>query len=220
MKRFVFPLLLGVVGVAVLVSLGVWQLQRLEWKENLLAEIEARIAADPVALPATLSPEDDAFLAVRLDGVIDGPAIPVFGTWRGAGAGYRIIAPVATGDRRVLVDLGIAPAADPDLPVEPLSIQGNLNWPDETEPNPEAEVWTNVDVPALAARLDTEPFLVVAAEIDGAAPPAMLVPVGTEGIPNNHLGYAIQWFGLAAVWAGMTAFLLWRIHGRRDQREA
>lgn len=218
MKRFFFPFLLGLSGVAVLVSLGVWQLQRHAWKQELLTEIEARIASEAIDLPAEVSPETDAYLAVRLTGEIDGPAIPVFGTWRGAGVGYRIIVPVLTGERRVLVDLGVAGAAEPDLPGGRLSIWGNLNWPGETEPDPGSEVWTNLDVPAMADRLGTEPVLVVTREIVGGPSPAIPVPVGTEGIPDNHLGYAVQWFGLAAVWAGMTAFLLWRIHAAREER--
>ena len=44
MKRLIAPLILGVGGIAILISLGTWQLRRLEWKEGILAEIEARIA--------------------------------------------------------------------------------------------------------------------------------------------------------------------------------
>jgi surfeit locus 1 family protein len=40
------------------------------------------------------------------------------------------------------------------------------------------------------------------------------LPVDTQGIPNNHLNYAVTWFSLAAVWAGMTLLLLWRIRQR------
>ncbi|MFM7446577.1 MAG: SURF1 family cytochrome oxidase biogenesis protein, partial [Tabrizicola sp.] len=58
-----------------------------------------------------------------------------------------------------------------------------------------------------------EPTLIVASAPtgDGIAP----MPVDTSGIPNNHWGYAIQWFLLAATWAGMTLFLLWRIRTRK-----
>mgnify|MGYP001794916276 FL=1 len=220
MKRFLFLILLGVPGVVVLAGLGVWQLQRLEWKETLLAEIETRIASAPVELPDDPAANRSAFLAVTLTGSIEGPPVPVFGTWREAGAGYRIIAPVATGDRKVLVDLGVAPDAGPGLPANPVTIVGNLSWPEEVEPNPEAAVWTNLDVPAMAARLGTDPVLVVARDITGVTLPFQPVPVGTEGIPNNHLGYAIQWFGLALVWAGMTAFLLRRMHSQTGKNEA
>ncbi len=46
-RRMLFPILMGLVGCAILVSLGVWQLQRMQWKEGILAEITARIGADP-----------------------------------------------------------------------------------------------------------------------------------------------------------------------------
>jgi surfeit locus 1 family protein len=69
----------------------------------------------------------------------------------------------------------------------------------------------------MAAALGTEPVLVVARSVEGTAPRAQAMPVDTEGIPNDHLGYAIQWFGLAMVWAGMTVWLLWRIRRRRSK---
>ncbi|MEL7461503.1 MAG: SURF1 family protein [Pseudomonadota bacterium] len=220
MNRVMFPILFGLLGVGVLTGLGVWQLQRLAWKENLLAEIETRISDAPIALPATPSVDESAFLSVTLTGTIDGAPIPVFGTWREAGAGYRIIAPVATEGRRVMVDLGVAGARDPELPSGTLTLDGNLTWPDEVEPNPDADIWTNLDLPAMAARLGTEPVLVVAREITGVQLPFAPIPIGTEGIPNNHFGYAVQWFGLALVWAGMTAFLLRRMHGQTGNTEA
>ena len=68
----------------------------------------------------------------------------------------------------------------------------------------------------MARVLETEPTLVVARSLEGAEPRATPLPVKTEGIPNNHLGYGVQWFGLAMVWAGMTLFLLWRTAKRTD----
>jgi surfeit locus 1 family protein len=64
----------------------------------------------------------------------------------------------------------------------------------------------------MATKLNTEPTLIVAREPtgDGITP----VPVNTSTIPNDHWGYAITWFLLAAVWAVMTAALLWRIRQR------
>ncbi len=66
----------------------------------------------------------------------------------------------------------------------------------------------------MAAALETEPVLLVAREVAGDAQGIVPVPVTTEGIPNNHREYAITWFSLAAVWAGMTLYLLWRIRRR------
>ena len=99
-----------------------------------------------------------------------------------------------------------------------VTVIGNLHWPDEVDgwtPEPDARgVFFGRDLEAIAEVLETEPVLVVAREVSENDPPATPLPVTTTGIPNNHLGYAVQWFGLAAVWAGMTIFFLWRT-GRR-----
>ncbi len=66
----------------------------------------------------------------------------------------------------------------------------------------------------MAEALGTEPvMLAVAASDDPGAP--MPMPV-TVNVPNDHLQYAITWFALAAVWAMMTGYLLWRIKRRID----
>ena len=52
-KRAIAPIVIGVIGTAILLMLGAWQVQRLSWKEGLIAGIEARMAADPVPLPAS-----------------------------------------------------------------------------------------------------------------------------------------------------------------------
>lgn len=218
--RFVIPLLFGILGCAVLAGLGVWQLQRLEWKESLIAEIEARVTADPSPLTSLkgLDPETDRFRPVTLSGTVAGDPLRVLGAWRGGGSGYRIVAPFATQAGTLLVDLGVVPldAGDVSLPKGPIAVTGNLDWPDDANPgtpDPDGDTWFARDAAAMAAALDTAPVMVVARATDPALAPRP-VPVGVEGIRNSHLGYAIQWFGLALVWAGMTAFFLWRIRRR------
>ena len=200
---------LAIGGFVLLMGLGIWQLQRAEWKAGLLEELDARLAEPAIPLPDAPDPVRDRFRAVELSGEVAGPAIPVFGTWRGAGAGYKLVAPFETGGRRVLVDLGVAPSADAALPDGPFAVLGNLSWPEETEARPESEVWTALDLSAMAARAGAEPVLVVARRAAEGGPRP--VPLDTAGIPDNHLGYAVQWFGLAAVWGAMAAYLAWRL---------
>ncbi len=224
MRRIVFPLILGVGGVAILLSLGVWQLRRLEWKEAVLAEITAKIGAVPQVMPAPdADPVAFNYTAVALSGLTVGDEILVLSGQNGIGAGYEVITAFATRDgRRVLLDRGfIAESArrTPRPPVE-LQVTGNLQWPHETDsytPSPDlaAGVWFARDVPAMAAHLHTEPLLVVAARVEGDAQGIAPVPIGISGIRNDHLNYAITWFLLAAAWAGMTGFLLWRIRHRK-----
>lgn len=225
MKRVIGALVLGVAGIAVLLSLGFWQVQRLAWKQGLLAEIEARIAADPMALQplASYGPERDRYQAVAASGMIGTPVIRVLSSVKEVGAGCRIIAPFETEGRRVLLDRGFVRSqfCKDSFPGGAAEVTGNLLWPDEIDgytPAPEANwrdggLWFARDVEAMAKALDTEPLLIVARSETGDQ--ISPLPVSITGIPNDHLSYAITWFSLAAVWAGMTLLLLWRI-SRRD----
>lgn len=221
MRRILFPLLLGLVGGAVLISLGVWQMQRLAWKEAILADISARIVADPVALPANPDPEADRYLPVRAEGVFTGESLDVLVSRKQIGAGVRVVEVFETEGRRVMVDRGFVPEGQRSAPRPPgpAVVVGNLHWPEEVDgftPEPDARtgLWFARDVPAMAAHLGADPVLIIAREptVPGIEP----IPVDISGIPNDHFGYAVQWFGLAAVWLGMTAYLLWRIRRRTN----
>lgn len=220
LRRMIFPFLMGVVGVVVLCALGVWQVQRMQWKAGYLAEITARIGADPVALPATPDPEADRYRPVFAQGRFSGEDIDVLSSTREGGPGVRVIAAFETADgRRVMVDRGYLPEDQRAAPRagQAARVVGNLQWPvdgDQYTPPPDARtgLWFSRDVGAMAAELNAEATLIVAREPtgDGIAP----MPVDTSGIPNDHWGYAITWFSLAVVWAGMTGYLLWRIRRR------
>ncbi|MCA3457139.1 MAG: SURF1 family protein [Rhodobacter sp.] len=221
-RRMILPLLFGLAGCAILIALGSWQMQRLAWKQAILAQISARLADTPVALPTMPDPTVDKYLPVRVAGRFTGTGIDVLASLRGVGAGYRVIAAFQTDDgRRIMIDRGFLPEDQRDRPRKATvaSILGTLHWPDETDsftppPDTARAIWFARDVPAMAAVLQTEPVLIVAREAtgDGITP----LPVDTQGIPNNHLNYAVTWFSLAAVWAGMTGLLLWRIRRRTD----
>ena len=222
MGRVIGVMVLGLGGVAILLTLGIWQMQRLAWKEAILAEITARIAAAPVALPAAPDPEVDRYLPVALDGRFDPAFVRVLVSQKGIGAGYRIIAALETAaGRRVLVDRGVIPVAAtmPAATADDLRVIGNLHWPDERDGfTPENDLagnlWFARDVTALAAHLGAEPVLVIAREITPPEAAITPLPVGIGNIPNDHLSYAITWFSLAIVWLGITLFLLWRIRRR------
>ncbi|PTX56973.1 surfeit locus 1 family protein [Litoreibacter ponti] len=221
-KRMIFPLLLGLAGCAILMSLGLWQVQRLDWKETMLAEIDARIAAAPVAVPATPDPQADRFLPVTATGTIGAERLRILVSQKKIGAGYRIISPFMTEDgRTILLDRGILPiqAELPAPPAGPVTVQGNLHWPDEVddytpEPDLGRDIWFARDVPRMADALGTEPVLLVLRASEPASPAITPLPVSRAGIPNDHLSYAVTWFSLAVIWFGMTVFLLWRIRQR------
>lgn len=223
MRRLVFPILLGLAGCAILLSLGAWQMQRLHWKNGVLAEITARIAADPAPLPEAPAEGADEYLPVTVTGALGGTEVLVFAPVKGLGIGYRVLSVLTSGDRALLVDLGFVPqeAGAPGAMAERVTITGNLLWPDEVTgstppPDPATGIWYARDVPGISALLGTESFLIVARRVEGAELAPVPVPVGTAGIPNNHLEYAITWFLLAAVWVAMTLYLIWRVIRRKD----
>ena len=219
-KRVIVPLVFGAGGLAVLLSLGFWQLSRLEWKLDLIARIEARIGDAPVAMPANPDPEADAYRPVVIEGAYTGAVVHVLSSLQGQGAGSRVMALFETLDgRRLVVDRGYLPEAaraGADFAQGPGLVEGNLQWPADSDsftPPPDLgrNLWFSREVAPIAAHLGAEPVLIVARR-DIAGPAALVTqPVVGAGLKNDHLGYAITWFLLAVVWAGMTLFLMWRI---------
>lgn len=223
-KQIITAVLL-VLGLASFVGLGVWQLQRLEWKQGVLAEIEAQIAGEAVPLPAEPDPEADRYQPVEISGAMGEGELHVLVSSRDYGAGFRIIAPFTTGDgRRIMVDRGFVlnEAKDAARTTGEMRLEGNLHWPDERdsytpEDDPEGNWWYARDVEKMARALGTDPVLVIART--RTDPQVRPMPVTTEGIPNDHLEYAMTWFLMAVTWVGMTGFALWRIRRRTHQAE-
>ncbi len=225
----IWKILFGLAGAAVLVTLGVWQLQRLEWKQGLITELEARLAAEPVAIPAEPDSVRDNFLRVRFRGEVSEGRATVLTSRKPSGAGYRIIVPVDVNGRSVLVDMGYATLARFDAsktapdrlgPVagDVLTITGTLFWPEpdssvpEPEFGPDKSLFFSREVRPLADALETEQVLVVAQETTATGEMPYAEPLGAN-LPNNHFQYALTWFGMAAAWLIMTGFWLrseWR----------
>lgn len=218
LTRYLAPLLFGLIGAGILVGLGIWQLQRLDWKESVLAQIESRIAADPEPLPQVVDPEAKRYQPVQLSGEFLPGALRVLVSQKQVGAGYRLISPFRTDEGRVvLLDRGFIPVAQKDLTpgTGPAEVRGNLHWPDDrnssTPENDEAgNTWFARDIGPMSEALQTEPLLVVARSVTPADPAITPLPVSITGIPNDHLQYALTWFSLAGVWLVMTAHFLWR----------
>lgn len=218
MRKLLFPIVIGLGGIAILLWLGTWQLNRLEWKQGVLAEIDARLAADPVPLPDAPDPENDNYLTVIMRGAATGDEIRFLDSGTAAGTGHRIISVFVTqDDRRVLFDQGLLPlySEEGQALTDEVTVQGNLVWPDDiSEQAPVGDEWYARDVAAMAETLGTEPVMVVlsaASEYDERLSP---LPVDTRNIKNDHLEYAITWFLLAAVWLAMTIF-----YGVRSTRQ-
>lgn len=220
-KRMILPLLFGLIGCTILISLGTWQVKRLAWKQAVLSEIDARIVAPPVDLPDILDPEADLYLPVQTTGSFGADRIRVLVSQKKVGAGYRIISPFTTNGRTIMVDRGVIPIADkmPAPPAGDVKVTGNIHWPNEVdsytpEPDLTRDIWFARDVDRMAVKLVTDPVLLILRSATPASPEITPLPVSRAGIPNDHLSYAITWFSLATIWFVMTGILLWRIRQR------
>ncbi|CUH75736.1 SURF1 family protein [Tropicibacter naphthalenivorans] len=224
MKRILAPALFGLIGIAILVSLGTWQLQRLEWKRAILDRIETTIAGNPQPLPRLISPAEQTYMSVAMDGSFGDGALYVLVSVKRQGPGWRVISDFTTQDgRRVLVDRGFTPIESKAAPRPGAAAQitGNLLWPDDRNSStPENDVagntWFARDVAQMAEALNTEPLLIVARDVRPSDPTLTPMPVDTAGIPNDHLQYAITWFSLAAVWLIMTGVWIMRRFQGKD----
>lgn len=210
------PTLFTIVGVAFMLFLGGWQVQRLLWKEDLISTRQARFAtviAPPPATAAAAAIDQFEFNRVRLTGVFLHDHEMYLGSRSLMGhVGYHVITPLRRDDDSlVLVDRGWVPLdyKDPTPRAAaqfegPVSLQGVIRAPGRksrfTPDNvPQDNFWFYVDLPAMAAASGLDPFASWYVEADAEANPGGF-PVGGQSrvdLPNDHLHYAITWYLLA-----------------------
>lgn len=202
MKRLpIFPTLLVLIAVAAMIALGVWQLQRRVEKEALIARYAANRDLPPMAYPERAPVADEAmFRKARVTCLrVTGWRVIGGATPSGQG-GYRHIAECVTGAEGpgALIDMGVA--ADPT--VKPAWTGGTVDGLITTEPNQ-----TSLIGRAFGSTPPLRPMLVADVPAKGLAASA---PPSADGIANNHLAYAVQWFLFAAIALVIYAIALWR----------
>ncbi len=199
MTRRTWPVLLASgLCLALLLWLGQWQVQRLAWKNALIANYETT--------------------KVTVSGHFAGQTPLRFMSTAEGAAAWQILQPFETAQgQKILVSRGkIAEAAAlPTTPTTTVSLVGHMQTHNkgkgffDVDNNPAANMWYWWDVDAMVGQASTNGQVL------------QLVPgsPGTEGLfvdlpkselSNNHLGYAITWFGLAAVLVVMTAIFLYQ----------
>lgn len=228
MRALLVPSLFALAGIAVLLWLGVWQMQRLAWKQGLTEQIRARLVAPPIDLAsahALFSRDPDAaeYTRVALKGhFLNAKEIHLYGL-REKRAGWLILTPFSSEDgTTVLVNRGFVPrelkqpsSRKAGLIEGSTEVRGLLRRPQQ-QPNfapankPGQNRWFWQDLPAMTAKaeLSLAPFI-----IDAEASPARQSwPKGGATrvkFENRHLEYALTWFGLAATLAVVYAFFAW-----------
>lgn len=232
-RRFWFLLFVGLGGGAVLVSLSLWQVARLQEKNAYVAELGGRLTEAPVSVMGDESALTHNFRAAEARGrFVEGAAtLRALVTIRPFGPGFRLIdAFELENGRRILIDRGYAPEAEaprggvaPPAPTGALALRGALHWPREAgawtpAPNLAERIWFARDVDSLAAQLDAEPVLLVLAERAATQTARWPAPEpATVDLPNNHLSYALTWAALAAVWTAMSLQMARGAAGASDE---
>ena len=213
--------------VALLLSLGVWQLDRMAWKRDLITRIDTRITADPVPLPASIDdPDAWDYRPVTVQGFASCmETLQVVPRVRGGTVGAHAVRLIRRDDAPpVLANLGWT-AQDrhldcraPQGPVSPITVTGIARPPDipglfTPANDPDAGQWFTIDPEAMAAALGSPSVLPVViwatAPPDGWSAPPYPEPPSVD-LPDNHLQYAVTWFSLAAILAGLTVLVLRR----------
>jgi surfeit locus 1 family protein len=223
------PCLVAVAALLVLVGLGTWQLQRKAWKEGLIAAMHERLAAAPVDLPpasqwSSLNVDTAEFRRVKFHAQFtEGRGVYVYV----AGSalrddikepGYFAFAPARLDDgTTVVVNRGYIPMdQQTGWPAGTTEVIGYLRWPESrpwflSETNSASDTWFVRDQRAMAAAKgwgNVAPFYV---DQESPVPPSGLPrPAAlTVNLRNDHLQYAVTWFGLAAVLVG--CFVAWLV---------
>lgn len=225
-RRLLLPSLFTLAGLTALISLGFWQLHRKEWKEALVASLEYQMASKPVPLPTQSSDilsGDAEFRRVALNAEFLKGAKPAW-LYTGTSAlrgdikqpGYFVFAPARLADgRTVVVNRGYVPldrAKDISEPVG--EITGYLRFPEKpgwfvSSHDAKGEIWFVRDPQAMAQTLQWGPVASFYIDQEAPVPPNGLPRPGKLAVHlrNDHLGYALTWFGLAAALAGV--FTVW-----------
>jgi surfeit locus 1 family protein len=242
-RGLLFPSLAALVALAVLVSLGTWQLERKVWKEGLIATLIERLAAPATDLPprtlwSGLTAATDEFrrVAFRAELLSDQEAL-VYTTGSAlrsdvSGPGYWVLAPARRADGSlVVINRGFVPEGRQEAQSRAegqvagsVAIVGAMRWPEARglftpADDPARNLWFVRDHVAMAAAKGwgaVAPFFI---DQEAPEPPGGLPRPGRirPNLPNNHLQYALTWYGLALVL--VVVFVVWA-RGRSSERTA
>jgi surfeit locus 1 family protein len=229
-------LLPAMAAFAVLIALGTWQIERKAWKEALIASLTQRLAVPPQALPpakdwAKLDRAADEYRRVKFTASFDNAREALVFAAASAfrpdvtSPGYWVFTPARLADGSVVVvNRGFVPDArrDPQTRrqgqmADPIEMTGALRWPDDRHwftpaDDPAHNLWFTRDPAGIAAAkgLDSKTLTVAPfyAEQEAPPPPGGLPQPGklVVALPDNHLQYALTWYGLAAVLAAVFGF--------------
>jgi surfeit locus 1 family protein len=217
-----------IVALAVLLSLGTWQMFRLQWKEALITDIAARSTAAPMTLPNVEAREksgaDIDYVAMTVTGHFEHTHEQYFFATDDGEVGYHVYTPLILPDgRTIFVNRGFVPEAlkDPakrqagqitgDVTIKGLARARLTEKPSWVVPDNEAYkqlyFWKDLDEMAAQAAVPAGKLVPFFLDADATPSPGGWPRGGVTQIdlPDNHLSYAVTWYGLAAVLVVVSA---------------
>jgi surfeit locus 1 family protein len=242
LRELLLPGILTVIGIAILIGFGIWQLERLSWKEALIAQVEARTKAPAAPLPSEnqwskINTADDEYRRVTLQGNFRHDRETLVYTVQSenprgfSGPGYFVMTPLelASG-ASVIVNRGFVPLDKKDPATRragqvegTVTVTGLLRMPDEANffaPGNDSakDTWYRRDPSEIARARKIERAAPFTVDADSTPNPGGLPQGGATRVsfPNNHLQYVVTWFGLAFSLAAVFAAYAWQ---RVRQRE-
>lgn len=224
-RRFPIGLTLATaISLVILLALGTWQVQRLKWKTDLIARIEATKTAAPRPIGQVPLTTAYRFTQVTLDcpGLASAKFVELYALKDGE-AGSRLVSLCTYAPDRpaILVDRGFVadtisarpPVAASEAPVHITGILRDGTKPGPFTPPARDGKFYATDIPAMAVALGASrhPDVMVVAETSSNPEWKALTPTGVPtDIPNRHLEYALTWYGLGAALVGVYVALLRR----------
>jgi surfeit locus 1 family protein len=210
-----------VIALIILCGLGTWQLERLQWKLGLIETVNRNLKAAPLTLDQVLALDGETaqYRRVTLTGRFDhAHEAYAFTTSAGGEAVYHVLTPLTLDDGRVLlVDRGAVPESrrDPKSraqgnPPGEVTLTGVWRTPDPAgaftpAPDLARRIWYARDVAGIAAADDLKLAAPVVIDADATPNPGGWPRGGQTVVEfrNQHLSYAVTWFGLAACLLGV-----------------
>ncbi|MFT5182120.1 MAG: surfeit locus 1 family protein [Alphaproteobacteria bacterium] len=203
-----------VIVVAVLAGLGTWQLDRREWKQQVLDIRAQRITAPAVAYSEIGEIEAAEYRPIRVTGRYrQGDSVKLLSRTRKGRPGFHVITPLEIDSESavIMVDRGWVPveggAVITPAPAGLVSLQGYVRQfevPGRFTPDndPAAGAWYYVDRDQMASVLNLQALAPFYVQLAPDATPPKVYPVGdvpNVALRNPHLQYAITWYALALV---------------------
>lgn len=233
LRRLGYPLAALLLAFG-LIGLGVWQVQRLAWKQDLIAAVDSRKDAAPISAAgpdqwAALSPEQHVYRRVTAHGAFRHDQSVLVQAVTDHGGGFWVMTPLDVGGYQIFINRGFVPPDKADASSRldadvagPVTVTGLMRFSEPKggflrDNDAAADRWFSRDIAAIAKAKNVSnaaPYFIDA----DATPNAGGYPIGGLTVvtfTNNHLVYALTWFALAGI-AFFFAWMLWRWPRRQD----